>query len=779
MQKSLTELFDKQQQTVPQSQQPLQRSSLFKPLTVSRVNPATTVLGTQSNETGAYPPVASFSEDSTAAETHGSTGGVDGYTDGDSRNLIHDFLGRKVQERIPKASSKLPKETDAGTLSFEKQRLIKKLAKEKNAQGHIHDYEDTQDLSASDALFGEVAIPVVDFNQRIAEQQVCSRNIEDPNSPSKPKSDEDILSTNNTPAKSDSGVVQNAFDRMRSKRTPLQTATITIGSKTITSMIGSPSTKRRRVHEMRSRRPTDGPQAGARSQKFPSSLRAFAAPGTQATDSISDDSDEQADITWDSEANDVKSPSTQWSNDLRLAVSNHNHGKDFSNDEVIRDEGSDDISLPVSGAEDSDGEYLDEEGKKKKEDAKVAQLIQEAEERSAQPSQDNIKRAHQLLKGGSRKDSTTDLIQTIDASLEKIDRQLRILGESLEELLPQGSGGLQGEDYDADSAEERLALTVSKEDFARMRIIGQFNLGFIIAARPAQSLSSRPPLAELFIIDQHASDEKYNFERLQASTIVQNQRLVHPQDLDLTAIEEEIILENQNILLKNGFLLDIDESGDAPVGQRCKLVSLPMSREVTFTTRDLEELLALLAESPPASTTTTSNNASSSADTNVPRPSKVRKMFAMRACRSSVMIGKTLTSKQMERLVRHMGEIDKPWNCPHGRPTMRHLVGLGSWQAWREGDGIVGSGDGDEGGGGDGNGNGHGHGDGDGEVDWGGWIQARKGDPGGLSRHADVNTDVDADPEDSVPEEEEETDDSEANGKYEDEDEDEVGLAPE
>lgn len=23
-----------------------------------------------------------------------------------------------------------------------------------------------------------------------------------------------------------------------------------------------------------------------------------------------------------------------------------------------------------------------------------------------------------------------------------------------------------------------------------------------------------------------------------------------------------------------------------------------------------------------------------------------------------------------------MGTMDQPWNCPHGRPTMRHLVDL-------------------------------------------------------------------------------------------------------
>lgn len=39
----------------------------------------------------------------------------------------------------------------------------------------------------------------------------------------------------------------------------------------------------------------------------------------------------------------------------------------------------------------------------------------------------------------------------------------------------------------------------------------------------------------------------------------------------------------------------------------------------------------------------------------------------------------------MEKVVAHMGTIDKPWNCPHGRPTMRHLCSLNKFDAWVEG----------------------------------------------------------------------------------------------
>lgn len=41
-----------------------------------------------------------------------------------------------------------------------------------------------------------------------------------------------------------------------------------------------------------------------------------------------------------------------------------------------------------------------------------------------------------------------------------------------------------------------------------------------------------------------------------------------------------------------------------------------------------------------------------------------------------VMIGTALNTSEMKKLVVHMGEIEQPWNCPHGRPTIRHLLNL-------------------------------------------------------------------------------------------------------
>ncbi|MBN3311547.1 PMS2 endonuclease, partial [Atractosteus spatula] len=198
------------------------------------------------------------------------------------------------------------------------------------------------------------------------------------------------------------------------------------------------------------------------------------------------------------------------------------------------------------------------------------------------------------------------------------------------------------------SAEAELKRQISKDMFVKMEIIGQFNLGFIIT-----KLDS-----DIFMIDQHATDEKYNFEMLQQHTVLQGQRLIVPQKLHLTAVNETILMENLEIFRKNGFEFLIDE--DAPAMDRVKLVSLPTSKNWTFGPADIEELVFMLSDSPGV----------------MCRPSRVRQMFASRACRKSVMIGTALNASEMRKLVTHMGEIEHPWNCPHGRPTMRHLANL-------------------------------------------------------------------------------------------------------
>ncbi|KAL8713456.1 MAG: hypothetical protein Q9225_006762, partial [Loekoesia sp. 1 TL-2023] len=637
-----TKLFEKQDQTVPQTQLPHPKLPAFKQLTVHR----------QDSGPIALPSFASNETQTESSPDLGDESPDDNLPDPSEQipqphmSLIEKFAGRDVQPRV------LPNdEADKlnSIVSKGKQTLVRKLGDSacyssrdeinKESSAETSNVEGSQETSPN---------PVVDFNTRTAEQQAAAeenetRPSEEPASEAGTHNEEDIRAIETTPTKPALGVVQNAFDRMRPRRQSPQVATITIGTKTTTALLGSSPPG---LDTRRPKSPPNGNMSKSvgnnRGTTFSSSIQAFNAPGT-----FSQAPSHNTPVTSSRRAPDSVISSERESNFAETPVegtlSNEvSSGESAGGDKEKKTVDSDTQSPLI---EDSDDEYLDDEDRKAKQDAKVADLIQQAEKKSAVPSQDNLRRAGKILHGRGLKDSTTSLLQILDESVTSIENRLRSFERDLQKSLVKSLKTTQLTYFQEVDPEKKLSLTVSKDDFSRMSIIGQFNLGFILAVRPSTSSTTDE---ELFIIDQHASDEKFNFERLQASTTVQNQRLVKPKALDLTAIEEEIIIENNAALVENGFVVEVDLSGDSPVGQRCKLISLPMSREVTFDLSDLEELIALLGESPP--TKITSEDGRHQKPLYIPRPSKVRQLFAMRACRSSVMIGKTLQKRQMESL---------------------------------------------------------------------------------------------------------------------------------
>ncbi|GAW10922.1 hypothetical protein ANO14919_002600 [Xylariales sp. No.14919] len=485
-----------------------------------------------------------------------------------------------------------------------------------------------------------------------------------------------------------------ASPSLSAKRAAPEIATITIGDHTVTSIIGS-APKKQRLDTQQGRDPPTRKSArvsapvpsfnGRLTQMFAAQAERSRSNKKQVivTKEVHDDSEhsdsssENLFVTDDSEG--------EGDNECAVDMPSGRGGQDDSSprnlptaEESLEEESETEPAHPDNA---SDVEYRDEECEEAKEEGDADKNNEEI------TSEESQKRTQSFVKGSTKKkDATYHLQQTLRVDKKLIRDAFDLQRGHISSTFPSPRAALETDRLDAEDAEEKLSLTISKSDFEKMKIIGQFNLGFILASRAAEggsvdTLDRSGRDDELFIIDQHATDEKYNFERLQANTVVQSQRLVRPKTLELTAVEEDIVQQNIDALETNGFIVSFDDSGDEPVGTRCQLLSLPLSRETTFSLSDLEELISLLQD-----------HHSISANT-VPRPSKVRKMFAMRACRSSVMIGKSLSTKQMEKLVRHMGELDKPWNCPHGRPTMRHLCGLGAWDGlgWKEGDDFDGS----------------------------------------------------------------------------------------
>lgn len=120
------------------------------------------------------------------------------------------------------------------------------------------------------------------------------------------------------------------------------------------------------------------------------------------------------------------------------------------------------------------------------------------------------------------------------------------------------------DDMEGDDAEKVLSRVIQKEDFERMEILGQFNLGFIIvrSRRSAASLDSSggvepsdemeidgrngttEEIDDLFIVDQHAADEKYNFETLQQTTRIESQKLLRCTTLPSFPLAANIPIEH-------------------------------------------------------------------------------------------------------------------------------------------------------------------------------------------------------------------------------------------
>lgn len=221
----------------------------------------------------------------------------------------------------------------------------------------------------------------------------------------------------------------------------------------------------------------------------------------------------------------------------------------------------------------------------------------------------------------------------------------------------------------AAAAEDELRRVFKKDQFNEMRVIGQFNLGFIIA-----KLGD-----DLFIVDQHASDEKHTFENLQRTTKFQKQRLICPIPLeDLTPRDKEIVYENRAVFSNSGF--EFDEATEGP--GTIRLTSVPHCKGITFSSADVVEMIGMIERGERSLWHLEANSGrgdEASEQQYAVYPSRFRALLASKACRTSIMIGKALTKKKMKEILSNLSTLVSPWNCPHGRPTMRHLAYL-NWR---------------------------------------------------------------------------------------------------
>lgn len=159
----------------------------------------------------------------------------------------------------------------------------------------------------------------------------------------------------------------------------------------------------------------------------------------------------------------------------------------------------------------------------------------------------------------------------------------------------------------------------------------------------------------MYIIDQHAAHEKVLYERyikLIKNSTVNAQYINPPIVLSLTDSELNLTLNFKNEFKALGF--EIDEFGDREIVVRSIPLILPSINKEEL----LKEMIGELSE-----------------DTGLSSDmSLLQDRVATMACKAAVKGGSRLSYKEIVNLIDEMLNLDNPFNCPHGRPTIIEIT---------------------------------------------------------------------------------------------------------
>lgn len=178
-----------------------------------------------------------------------------------------------------------------------------------------------------------------------------------------------------------------------------------------------------------------------------------------------------------------------------------------------------------------------------------------------------------------------------------------------------------------------------EEDSVPFRLIGQvFGTFWLIEYKD-----------ELLIIDQHAAHEKVLYEELMkelSENHVYSQNLLTPVVLTLTHREKEVLASYQEAFTNLGF--EIEEFG----GDEYAVKAVP-SHFLHLASRELfYSILDELMENPQRGNT-----------------ELITDRCATISCKAAVKGNHTLSFSEAEKLIEKMLKAEKPYHCPHGRPT--------------------------------------------------------------------------------------------------------------
>ncbi|MFB6069435.1 MAG: DNA mismatch repair endonuclease MutL [Halanaeroarchaeum sp.] len=204
----------------------------------------------------------------------------------------------------------------------------------------------------------------------------------------------------------------------------------------------------------------------------------------------------------------------------------------------------------------------------------------------------------------------------------------------------------RADDRKFDAALEGPGLTdvdpdVDFDTLPPLRVLGQLHDTYVVAESPDG----------LVLIDQHAADERINYERLATAlaTRTDSQRLVSPVELDLTAHEASVFEAALPDLRDAGFA--VEKRGTTAVVE-----AVPAVFDDALDPDVLRDVLASFLEGE-------DDVVESAADA----------LLADMACYPSITGNTALRDGDVVDLLSRLDDCENPYACPHGRPVVIEL----------------------------------------------------------------------------------------------------------
>jgi len=159
----------------------------------------------------------------------------------------------------------------------------------------------------------------------------------------------------------------------------------------------------------------------------------------------------------------------------------------------------------------------------------------------------------------------------------------------------------------------------------------------------------------LFLIDQHAAHERVLYEEILQKTqseTVHAQQLLTPIALRLTPRERQLLSDNKQIFADFGF--EISGTVESP-----EITSVPLLMKGPVESGFFTEILDKIGDA--------------GFSDKSPYTHKTE-LIAMAACKAAIKGGDSTTKAEAQSLIEKLLDLENPFTCPHGRPTIIEMT---------------------------------------------------------------------------------------------------------